>query len=207
MMSSAPIGQSQCGSDLSPRRAGGWALQTTPAICAQPMVDPEAGHTTKKGDIQLLLTGSALHSPHIISTNSTLSQQAETLLIGFVRWLRPAPSEMEPMYLLCWSGGGGAHAGQWDALDQAHHALDLLVRNPDMQQRQLAGHLEPAARRELVGRTVAGESTEHMCGRGRGGEGRGGIERGREGHLGIRASLSTMHLASWTAKSMGCRMC
>lgn len=40
-------------------------------------------------------------------------------------------------------------------------------------------------------------------------EGRGGgrMERGREGHLGIRASLSTMHLASWTAKSMGCRMC
>ena len=41
------------------------------------------------------------------------------------------------VYLLCGGGGGGAHVGQWNAVNQVQNVLDLLVRDLNVQEWQL----------------------------------------------------------------------
>lgn len=54
-------------------------------------------------------------------------------------------SGLYQLYLLCGGGWGGAHVGQWDAVNELQNVLDLLVRDFNVQQRELPQHLESKA--------------------------------------------------------------
>lgn len=81
---------------------------------------------------------------------------------------------------------------EWNTVHEPQNTLDLLIRDLHMKQRQLSRHFEPVTIIDLGVCTVQKLRVESKWTR---------------ADLGIRESLSTIHLASWRVKSIGCRMC